>query len=81
MKRTVMKGKTIGAAKFKEHCLSLLDNLDPEGLIVTKHGKPVAHVLPLPTSPEKLIGSLKQKLLIKGDVMTTNVTWQPNAQP
>ena len=38
--------KSIGAAKFKEQCLSLLDHLDAEGLIVTKHGKPVARVLP-----------------------------------
>ena len=34
--------KTIEAAKFKEQCLTLLDRLDAEGLIVAKHGKPVA---------------------------------------
>ncbi len=33
--------KTIGAAKFKEQCLALLDRLDADGLVVTKHGKPV----------------------------------------
>ena len=38
--------KMIEAGKFKEQCLALLDNLDAEGLIVTKHGKPVAHVVP-----------------------------------
>jgi hypothetical protein len=27
---------TIGAAKFKEQCLSLLERLTPEGLIITK---------------------------------------------
>ncbi len=27
---------TIGAAKFKEQCLHLLDHLGPEGLIITK---------------------------------------------
>ena len=32
--------KKIGAAKFKEQCLALLDQLDADGLIVTKHGKP-----------------------------------------
>jgi len=40
--------KTIGAAKFKEQCLALLDKLSPEGIVVTKHGKPVARVLPYP---------------------------------
>ena len=34
--------KMIEAGKFKEQCLALLDDLDAEGLIVTKHGKPVA---------------------------------------
>ena len=38
--------KEIGAAKFKEQCLALLDQLDADGLIVTKHGKPVARVIP-----------------------------------
>ena len=35
----------IGAAKFKEQCLALLDQLDADGLIITKHGKPVARVI------------------------------------
>ena len=38
--------KEIGAAKFKHQYLALLDRLDADGLIVTKHGKPVARVLP-----------------------------------
>ena len=38
--------KTIGATEFKEQCLALLDQLDAEGLVVTKHGKPVARVIP-----------------------------------
>ena len=38
--------KRIGAAKFKEQCLALLDQLDAEGLVITKRGKPVARVLP-----------------------------------
>ena len=41
--------KEIGAAKFKEQCLALLDQLDADGLIVTKRGKPVARVLPYDT--------------------------------
>ena len=32
--------KTIGAAKFKEQCLALLDRLDMEGLVVTT-GRPL----------------------------------------
>ena len=38
--------RTIEAAEFKEQCLALLDRLDADGLIVTRHGKPVARVIP-----------------------------------
>ena len=34
--------KEIDAARFNEQCLALLDQLGDEGLIVTKHGKPIA---------------------------------------
>ncbi len=36
----------ISASKFKEQCLSLLDHLGPDGIVVTKHGKAVAQVIP-----------------------------------
>jgi len=38
--------KKLAAAKFKEQCLSILDHLEPDGLVITKHGKPVARILP-----------------------------------
>ena len=38
--------KLIGAAKFKKQCLALLDQLDADGFIITKRGKPVARVVP-----------------------------------
>ncbi|HKO94345.1 MAG TPA: hypothetical protein VJU61_24495 [Polyangiaceae bacterium] len=40
-----MTEKGIGAAQFKERCLQVLDELSPEGLIITKRGKPVARLL------------------------------------
>ena len=72
--------KTIGAAKFKEQCLALLDSLDTEGLIVTKHGKPVARVVPYDQQWADLIGSLRHKIEIKGDIFTTGVRWDADAQ-
>lgn len=72
--------KEIGAAKFKEQCLALLDNLDADGLIVTKHGRPVARVIPYETNDGDLIGSLRGKLKIKGDISTTGLRWDANAQ-
>ena len=68
----------INASKFKEQCLSLLDNLQPEGVIVTKHGKPVAKLIPIDSDCASLIGSMKGKLEIKGDIFSTGERW--NAQ-
>ena len=67
--------RTIGAARFKEQCLALLDQLGPDGLVITKRGKPVARVLPYDRDPASLIGSLRDKVEIKGDIMSTGVRW------
>jgi len=67
--------KSIKISEFKERCLSLLEKLEPEGLIITKHGKPLAQVLPFNRSSSALIGRLKGKLKVKGDILTTGVKW------
>ncbi len=67
--------KTIKISEFKERCLALLEKLGPEGLVITKHGKPLAKVVPFERSSAELIGSLKGKLKVKGDIMTTGVEW------
>ena len=72
--------KRIGAAKFKEQCLALLDQLDAEGLVITKRGKPVARVLPYESQEGDLIGSLRHKLKVKGDVFTTGLRWDAHDQ-
>ena len=72
--------KSIGAAKFKEQCLALLDKLTPEGLIITKHGKPVARVIPYPRESANLIGALRNKIEIEGDILSTGIAWDADAQ-
>jgi antitoxin (DNA-binding transcriptional repressor) of toxin-antitoxin stability system len=67
--------KQIAAAKFKEQCLSILDHVDPEGLVITKHGKPVAKLFPIPSEPGALIGVLRGKIKVKGDLLSTGVRW------
>lgn len=67
--------KQIAAAKFKEQCLSLLDNVAEEGLVITKHGRPVAKLIPIRAASADLIGSLRGKLKIEGDVLSTGVAW------
>jgi prevent-host-death family protein len=70
-----MATKRIGAAQFKEKCLSLLDEVEPEGIIVTKHGVPVAKLVPIHAESVDLIGSLKGKIKIRGDILSTGVDW------
>ena len=71
--------KTIGAAKFKEQCLALLDELDPDGLVVTKHGKPVARVVPYDREYASLIGALKDEIEVCGDIFATSVRREADA--
>jgi prevent-host-death family protein len=73
--------ETIGAAKFKEQCLALLEKLAPEGLIITKHGRPVARVVPYPQESADLLGMLRDKIEIHGDILTTGAEWEADAQP
>ena len=65
--------RRISASKFKEQCLSLLNDLGAEGIVITKRGKPVAKVIPIGSGCADLIGSMKGKVKIKGDIMSTGV--------
>lgn len=67
--------KQIPAAKFKEQCLALLDRVDSEGLVITKRGKPVARLLPIEDSCASLIGALRGRITINGDILSTGVKW------
>ena len=54
--------KTIPAGKFKAECLGLLDEVEATGepLVVTKHGRPVAQVVPVEADePASLLGSVR----------------------
>lgn len=67
--------RAIPAAKFKEKCLALLEEVDDEGIVITKRGRPVAKLIPLGTDSASLIGVLRGKLRIKGDILSTGQRW------
>jgi prevent-host-death family protein len=67
--------KQITASKFKEQCLSLLDRVGEDGIVITKRGKPVAKLIPIRTESSALIGKLKGRLKVKGDVFSTGLKW------
>ena len=62
---------TVPAAEFKAKCLKLLDEVaaSREPLVVTKFGKPVAQLVPMPPN-RKLRGALKGTVLYEGDIIS-----------
>ncbi len=70
----------IDAVKLKEQCLALLDNLDNDGLIITRRGGPVARLLPLEHHDGELIGSLRDKIVVRDDILSARVDWDADAR-
>ena len=71
--------KRINATEFKAKCLKILDELGSQGVVITKRGHPVAKLIPLhEVDNAKLIGSMKGKVVVKGDIFSTGRKW--NAQ-
>jgi prevent-host-death family protein len=62
--------KQIAADKFKEKCLAIIDEVGPDGIIITKNGKPVAKLTSVERDPSELIGSLRDKIRINGDILS-----------
>jgi prevent-host-death family protein len=68
---------TIAAGEFKSKCLKLLDQVAEkrETLVITKRGKPVAQVTPIPAQ-ENIVGSMKGSVLWMGDIISPiDVEW------
>lgn len=64
--------KTMAAGKFKATCLAVMDEVQAkrEPVVVTKNGKPVAKLVPMPLEdPDPIFGFYKGKLEIIGDIM------------
>ena len=70
----------IGAAEFKAKCLQLLDEISErkhEAIIITKRGKPVARLAPVPEAGGPIYGALKGLAKIHGDLTEPlNVGWE-----
>jgi len=70
---------TIAAAEFKARCLRLLDEVQAthEPLTVTKRGKPVARIVPIPAEPRSLHGIAKGTLIYApdDDLLSTGERW------
>jgi prevent-host-death family protein len=62
---------TIAAGEFKAKCLKLLDEVAEkrETLVITKHGKPVAQIMPMPPEVDPF-GYMRGSGVIIGDIIS-----------
>jgi prevent-host-death family protein len=73
---------SIPAAIFKAECLKLMDEVARTGqpVVITKHGKPVAQLVPVPAEPKSLFGYMRNTVTIKGDVVApTGESWSADS--
>ncbi len=64
--------KTMPAGSFKVHCLAVMDEVQAkrETVVITKHGKPVAKLVPADKDTDDIYGFLAGKGSITGDVVS-----------
>lgn len=68
---------SIGAGEFKSKCLKLLDAVaeQRESLVITKRGKPVAKLIPMPAETD-LFGALAGSVRFESDIVSpVGVEW------
>lgn len=80
----MQKPREVGAAEFKARCLELMSEVERLGteIVVTRHRKPVARLVPAQAKSSQFYGCLKGMILWEGDVVSPiDVEWtadEPN---
>jgi prevent-host-death family protein len=59
------------AGEFKAQCLAVMDEVQQTGVpvLITKHGKPVAKLVPAPDPADDVFGYMAGKVKIVGDIV------------
>ncbi|MFZ1940174.1 MAG: type II toxin-antitoxin system Phd/YefM family antitoxin [Terracidiphilus sp.] len=73
-----MKIATVPAGEFKAKCLKLIDEVAEKRkpIVITKYGKPVAQVVPMPAKQQDIVGSMRGSVTILGDIISPlDVEW------
>ncbi len=60
--------KEMPAGEFKAQCLAVMDQVQRSGepVLITKHGKPVAKLVPAPASDDDIFGYMAGKVKVVG---------------
>lgn len=63
---------SIAATKFKAECLHLMNEVaqQQQELVITKHGKPVAKLVPIISTPRTLFGCMANTVVYVHDDLT-----------
>ena len=61
--------KQMPAGEFKAQCLAVMDKVQRTGepILITKHGKPIAKLVPVPGALDEIFGYMASKVKIVGD--------------
>lgn len=73
--------KTISAGEFKAKCLKLMDyvNQTHQIIMITKHNKPIARLVPIIDAPNDVFGCMKNTVTIKFNIVDPiDVVWNAN---
>ena len=64
--------KTIPAGAFKTNCLAIMDEVKAkrETIVITKHGKPVAKLVPVNADTDEIFGFFRGRGSVTGDVVS-----------
>jgi prevent-host-death family protein len=66
----------MAAGAFKANCLAVMDEVQAkrETVVITKHGKPVAKLVPVDAQTDDLFDSFRGKVTIVGDIVSPALT-------
>jgi prevent-host-death family protein len=64
--------KKMAAGSFKTNCLAVMDEVyaKRETVVITKHGRPVAKLVPVDTETDEIYDFLRGKGTVAGDILS-----------
>jgi prevent-host-death family protein len=73
----------VSASNFKAHCLEYMDTVNQKHktFVITKHGKPVAKLVPCDEDIPELFGAMEGTGLICGDIIAPlDTEWEADKE-